>query len=129
MSGAILLIAHGSRRAEANRDLVLLAEMLARRATQQIIEIAYLELTEPTIPQGARRCVERGATTVRMLPFFLSPGAHVVEDLQEFRTQFAEGFPGVTFTVCPPLGLHPKIVDILLERLEEGIQEEGIQGH
>jgi sirohydrochlorin ferrochelatase len=119
MPQAILLIAHGSRRAEANRDLVLLAEMLRQRRPGEIVEIAYLELAEPTIPQGARKCIEQGATEVRMLPFFLSPGAHVVEDLQEFRRQFAAEFPTATFRVCPPLGLHPKIVDVLLDRLDE----------
>lgn len=119
MSSAILLIAHGSRRAAANADLVKLAEIVRTRRPQDIIEIAYLELAEPTIPQGAARCVERGATHVRMSPFFLSAGTHIAEDLAGFQTEFASQFSGVQFQLCPPLGLHSLLVEALLERMNE----------
>ncbi|MGC1274379.1 MAG: CbiX/SirB N-terminal domain-containing protein, partial [Planctomycetaceae bacterium] len=58
------------------------------------------------------------ATDVRMLPYFLSMGRHVVEHLEEYRQQFAARYPNVAFTLCPPLGLHPKVVEVVLERLE-----------
>ncbi len=115
---AALLIAHGSRRAEANADLVQLAERVRASETFAIVEIAYLELAEPDIPAGAARCVARGATEVRMLPYFLSMGRHVAEDLDGYRQDFASKHPNVEFTLCPPLGLHAKIVEVVMERLE-----------
>lgn len=117
MRSAILLIAHGSRRQAANDDLRELAEMLGERLPDEIIECAYLELAEPTIPQGMQSCLQRGATSVRMLPYFLSAGAHVSDDLERYRSEFAETFPDVEVQLCPPIGLHPKLVDVLLERL------------
>ncbi len=115
---AALLIAHGSRRAEANADLVQLAELVRASGRFEIVEIAYLELAEPDIPAGATRCVERGATEVRMLPYFLSMGRHVAEDLDGYRQDFTAKHANVKFTLCPPLGLHAKIVEVVLERLE-----------
>jgi sirohydrochlorin ferrochelatase len=120
---AILLIAHGSRRQAANADLVTVADQVRSRRPDAIVEIAYLELAEPTIPQGAGRCVSQGAEEVRMLPFFLSPGAHVVEDLEGYRRQFQREHPQVRFVLCPPLGLHPLLMDILMERVEEKLAE------
>ena len=79
----------------------------------------FLELAEPDIPTGAARCIERGATSVRMLPYFLSMGRHVAEHLDGYRTRFAATYPNVSFTLCPPLGVHPKIVEVVLERLDE----------
>lgn len=117
---AALLIAHGSRRPEANADLVALAELVRAAGRFDVVEIAYLELAEPDIPAGAARCVEAGATEVRMLPYFLSMGRHVAEDLDGYRRNFSTQFPGVAFTLCPPLGLHPKVVEVVLERLGEG---------
>lgn len=119
MPAAILLIAHGSRRAEANAELRQVADLLAARRPDDLIEIAYLELAEPDIPTAARRCVDRGATEVRLLPYFLSPGAHVREDLAGFRDAFAAEFPGVQFECSPPLGVHPLLIEVLLERLDE----------
>jgi sirohydrochlorin ferrochelatase len=115
---AALLIAHGSRRAEANADLVQLAELVRARGTFDLVEIAYLEVAEPDIPAGAKRCVERGATDVRMLPYFLSMGRHVAEDLDAYQQDFTARYPGVRFTLCAPLGLDPKVVEVVLERLD-----------
>lgn len=116
---AIILIAHGSRRAEANRELEVLAEQVRQRLPTERVEIAYLELAEPTIPQAVARCVEGGAQRVRMFPYFLSPGVHVSRDLEQYRLQFTREHPDVEFELCRPIGLHPKIVDIVIERLTE----------
>ena len=44
---ALLLIAHGSRRAEANADLVTLAEMVRARQPADVVEIASLSEGSP----------------------------------------------------------------------------------
>lgn len=117
---ALLLIAHGSRRSEANAELVRLAEFVRERRPQDVVEIAYLELAHPSIPEGADLCVAHPEVTeVRLVPFFLSPGRHVAEDLEEFRRQFAANHPHITFRVTPPLGLHPLVVEALLDRADE----------
>ncbi len=118
---AILLMAHGSRMASANDDLRCLADRLCERFPEAVIETAYLELAEPTIPQGAAACVRRGAVRVALLPYFLSAGTHVTEDLRRYQTAFAAEWPHVHFDLCPPLGLHPQMTDILCDRLSEGL--------
>jgi len=117
---AVLLIAHGSRRAEANEDLAHVARGLRERGAYDAVEIAYLELAEPTIPQGVRACVERGARRVLMLPYFLSSGTHVTDDLEKFRAEAAGEYPQATFVLCAPLGLHPLLLEVVLARLAEG---------
>jgi sirohydrochlorin ferrochelatase len=116
---AALLIAHGSRRQNANDDLVCLAQRVRDRGLYEFVEISYLELAEPTIPQGIRQCVELGAQRVLMLPFFLSAGEHVAGDLERFRREAAAEYPQVTFKLCAPLGTHPLVVEVVLARLAE----------
>ncbi|MFK7778947.1 MAG: CbiX/SirB N-terminal domain-containing protein [Gimesia sp.] len=116
---AVLLIAHGSRRAAANLDLVKLADMLRERKRFPVIEISYLELAEPTIPEGAARCVAAGANEVLMLPYFLSAGVHVQNDLEQFRDTFSATYPETSFRLCSHLGLHPLMLEIVLDRLKE----------
>ncbi len=116
---AVLLIAHGSRRPEANDDLNKLAELVSARREYEIVEVSYLELAKPTILEGGRACVQRGATRVLMLPYFLSAGVHVVTDLEESRQHLAQEFPMIEFKLCPHLGLHPLMADIVLSRLGE----------
>lgn len=116
---AVLLLAHGSRRQEANDDLCKLADMLKAENRYAIVEYAYLELAPPSIPEGAVKCVEQGAERVLMMPWFLSAGRHVAEDLEAFRQEFEQTYPDVEFKVCQPLGLHPAMIDIVLDRLKE----------
>lgn len=123
-STAVLLIAHGSRRQDANDDLARMAEIVRQRGPYRLVEIAYLEIAEPTIPQGAQTCVERGAGSVLLLPYFLSAGSHVVDDLERHRRELSAEFPDVSFRLCPPLGLHRLMADIVLDRLREGTDGE-----
>ncbi len=116
---AILLIAHGSRRAEANADLEHVAQGLRDRGETAVVVCSYLELAAPTIEEGGAACIELGATEVVMLPYFLSPGVHVREDLLTARVALAERFPGVAFHLAEPLGRHPLLLDVVEARIRE----------
>ncbi len=116
---ALLLIAHGSRRAEANADLEHVATQLRGDGSFGHVQCSYLELTEPTIAAGGRLCVQAGATEVVLLPYFLSPGVHVRDDLTAARTELMEEFPSVTFQLAEPLGRHPMLIDVVRERIRE----------
>src|SRR5690242_7346911 len=113
---ALLLIAHGSRRPEANAELHDVAAALRDRGRYPIVQVSFLELAEPGIETGGVLCVEAGATDVILLPYFLSPGKHVVEDLTAARDRLADRFPTVRFALAEPLGRHPLILDVLEQR-------------
>jgi sirohydrochlorin ferrochelatase len=113
---ALLLIAHGSRRPEANADLEFVATDMRRRGLFAFVQCSYLELAEPNIQTGGAKCVEAGAASVVMLPYFLSPGRHVTEDLAAARDRLAAEFPQATFKLAAPLAGHPLLLDALADR-------------
>jgi sirohydrochlorin ferrochelatase len=119
MNTALLLIAHGSRNAAANDDLEHVARALRRRGGFDPVVAAYLELAEPSIPQGGRQCVAAGARRVVLVPYFLSAGVHVREDLQRFRDELAAAHPSVEFVLAEPLGRHPLLLEVVLARIAE----------
>ena len=116
---ALLLIAHGSRHSEANDDLHDLVRRLRLAGRYAVVEAAFLELAEPTIEDGGRRCAEQGADRVILLPYFLSAGVHVRRDLQAHRDRLAHTFPAVAFALAEPLGRHPLLVDVVTQRAAE----------
>jgi sirohydrochlorin ferrochelatase len=122
---ALLLIAHGSRRPEANADLEFVAERVRERRQYPIVQTAFLELAEPGIDAGGALCVEGGATDVILLPYFLSPGKHVVEDLSAARDRLAALFPAVRFVLAEPLGRHPMLLEVIEDRAREAFGERG----
>lgn len=122
---ALLLIAHGSRRPEANADLDHLAGVLRARGEWRHVQPAYLELCEPGIVAGGDGCVAAGATRVVLVPYFLSAGVHVAEDLTAARDELAKRHPAVQFVLAEPLGRHPLLADVVAERARKAVQDVG----
>ena len=120
MANALLLIAHGSRQAEANADLYHVVDGLRQRG-HAVVEAAFLELAEPDIAEAGRRCVAQGAAVVVLVPYFLSAGVHVRRDLTEARAQLASRFPAVDFRLAEPLGRHPLLLEVVAERAREAL--------
>jgi sirohydrochlorin ferrochelatase len=119
MRTALQLIAHGSRRAEANTDLQYFAEEIRRRGLYPVVMASFLELADPSIEDGAAKCVAEGADRVVLLPFFLSAGVHVQRDLVDARARLSARFPHVDFRLADPIGRHPLLLQIVEARARE----------
>jgi len=126
MKTALLLMAHGSRNAEANADLEFVADRL-RGGDYDPVVASFLELAEPSIVEGGRRCCREGAQRVVMVPYFLSAGVHFLRDLQAVRDQLAAEFPGRAFLLAEPFGRHPALLQIVIERAGEAFASEPLQ--
>jgi sirohydrochlorin ferrochelatase len=116
---AILLVDHGSRRAAANEQLEAIADRLRQREPGRIVHVAHMEVVPPTIAEGVAACVADGARLVIVHPYLLAPGRHSQEDIPAQCGAAAAAFPGVEVRVSPPLGIHDKILDVVLERVAE----------
>jgi sirohydrochlorin ferrochelatase len=121
MKTAVLLIAHGSREAGANLDLEHVAAELTVRQCCDMAIASFLELAQPDIVEGARMCIAGGAQRIVMLPYFLSAGTHVRRDLANARERLSGMFPEVEFLLAEPLGRHPLLADVVVDRVREAV--------
>jgi sirohydrochlorin ferrochelatase len=112
----LLLIAHESRRQASNDEVRKLTKVLEQYAGDEfsIIECAFLELAEPSIPDGVSACVQKGAESVTVLPYFLSAGRHVVTDIPEELQKAQSQNPQLSIKTAPYLGSAQGINDILI---------------
>ncbi|MGQ0792508.1 MAG: CbiX/SirB N-terminal domain-containing protein [Deltaproteobacteria bacterium] len=119
---ALILIDHGSVVKEANDMLHGLAELIRRRAGSSfdIIRIAHMELAAPTVAEAFDACVAEGAGEIVAHPYFLAPGRHSTMDIPRMVAEAAAMHPSVKYSVTAPLGLHEKLVDVVLERAKTG---------
>ena len=113
---ALLLVAHGSRRAQSNDEVRELAQKLKHTCGEQypIIEAAFLELAEPLIPDGIRHCIDRGASTVTVLPYFLNSGRHVVEDIPGIVNDTKRELSNTEIKLAPHLGASDMMLELLV---------------
>lgn len=119
MKRAVLLVDHGSRRAEANQQLEALAVRLRARLPDQLVVTAHLEVLEPDLGAGLDACVDAGATHVVVHPYFLAPGRHTAEDIPRQVEEAAKRHPELQVRISEPLGLHDLLIDVVIERIEK----------
>ena len=113
----MLLVAHGSRRESSNQEIRRLTDCIRRQnVVFDRVDCAFLELAEPSIPDGIRAAIEAGAAEVVVVPYFLSAGRHVAEDIPNEIAVVAAEHPGVGIRQAPYLGISPGVVDLLLEQ-------------
>lgn len=116
---AIVLVDHGSRRPEANVHIDELATLLIEQRPGWLVRSAHLELSEPCVPEVIDACAREGAGRIFLHPFFLLPGRHTRDDLPRLAQEARERHPGVSVHVTETLGLDPKLVQIVLDRIDQ----------
>ncbi len=116
----LLLIAHGSRRQASNEEVRQLARRLAAQAGNRYggVRCAFLELAEPDIGQGVEQCIAEGATEVLVLPYFLSAGRHVAEDIPRELAPKRACHPQIPIRLLDYAGASGQMPDLLLDLAE-----------
>lgn len=114
---SLLLVAHGSRRAASNDAVIALAQQIndKQEHTFQMVKAAFLELAEPSIPDGIQQCIDTGATEVLVLPYFLAAGRHVSQDIPELVQQAQQKNPTTKIQMSAYLGASETMVDLVLD--------------
>jgi sirohydrochlorin ferrochelatase len=77
------------------------------------VEAGFLELAEPSIPEALDRCVRQGATDICIVPYFLSAGRHVHEDIPGEVDKARVMHANITMTTLPHIGASPQMKDLI----------------
>jgi len=87
-----------------------------------------MELASPTVDQAFEACVRAGAELVVAMPYMISAGRHAAEDIPALVEAAAARHPGIRHHVAGPLGVHPLLAEIVLERCQEAEGKPSIRG-
>ncbi len=118
----LIVIDHGSRREESNRQLLDVVRLLEAEGSFQIVEPAHMEIAQPDMQTAMDRCLDRGACYLVIHPWFLGPGRHWREHIPALAAQAASKHPGVSYVVSEPLGLHPGLIQAATDRIQSALQ-------
>jgi sirohydrochlorin ferrochelatase len=121
MTTAIILFAHGSRIEPANQSVRKVATELARSGGYPLVEAAFLELGMPDLASAVAAVIEKGATRVLVIPYFLTLGTHLERDLPCLVHGISLAHEGIAISVTPPLDGHPALLEALIDRAKTGL--------
>ena len=113
----ILIVSHGSPRAEANERFVALTGRIAARLGVENLLPAFFSIARPNIADRVAELADRGVRRIVLLPYFLYTGQHVTHDIPVLLDQCRGQFPAISFEVLPTLESDPALEDLVVERL------------
>jgi sirohydrochlorin ferrochelatase len=120
----LLLIAHGSRRESSNDEIRALAARLQNAAELfSSVSCAFLEIAEPSIPTALQTLITQGKQKILVLPYFLSAGRHVSEDIPLAVAQISEQHPQTEIKIAGYFGSNPQIAALLLAQATAELKE------
>ena len=118
---AVIILGHGSRVPQAAKDMQKIAALLKEKYDLEMVEICQMSRLGPHYPETLDRCVEKGATEVIVIPYFLNKGLHIHLDIPEMMKEGAEKYPQVKMIFGRRLGFDPKFADILYQRIQDSV--------
>ncbi len=112
---AVVLFGHGSRDPLWRKPIEAVADRMRADAPAVPVACAYLELTEPALPETVASLAAQGARTIRIVPMFLGVGRHAREDLPALVQDLRARHPAVAFDLQPSIGEHPAMLALMAE--------------
>lgn len=124
---ALIVAAHGSRRAESNDEVRRLCTEIAGRLRRRFstVQAAFLELAAPSISQAIDAALAAGATHVIVLPYFLASGRHVSDDIPAVVNEKRRQHPAVTIEIAEYVGANPGMAELILNSAERSGESAG----
>jgi sirohydrochlorin cobaltochelatase len=115
---ALLLVERGSSDPDANARVYQLGRMLWEGRGFGWVEPCFIGITRPSLEEGLARCLALGARRVLVLPYFLFTGV-LVRRISRIVAAVAASHPAIDFQVADHLGCHPRLLDLVVRRVEE----------
>ena len=101
---AIVLFAHGARDAQWAEPFRKMQNMVREKKPGVPVELAFLELMQPSLDQAVADLAARGIMNISVIPLFMAQGGHLKEDLPFKLTEIRRRYPTVSFRISPPIG-------------------------
>lgn len=115
---AVVLLGHGSRARGASQAMERVAAALRARRVERI-EVAHMELAEPSLESVLQRLRGEGVLEVVLVPYFLHDGIHLREDIPGILEGIRSRVPDLSIAMAPHLGFDDALVDVVERRLSQ----------
>lgn len=107
---AVILFAHGARDPAWANPFHALRDALLRAQPARRVEIAYLELMSPSLPDLVAELAGQGHVEIVVVPVFLGRGGHLRRDFPVLMEQAKSLSPRVSLRATPAVGELPAVI-------------------
>lgn len=110
---ALILFAHGARAESWAAPFERLRDLTQAREPDVRVQLAYLELMSPRLPDVAAALVADGIVDITVVPVFLGQGGHVLRDLPLMIDELRIAYPQAAIKVVEAAGENAAVLNAL----------------
>ena len=112
---AIVLFGHGARDARWREPFDRLAALWRAQQPDIQVELAFLELMQPSLAEAIASLVSSGASKIVVVPVFFGQGGHLRNDFPVLLSACQEKFPEMKLSATPAVGEDEAVLKAIIE--------------
>ena len=112
---AIILFGHGARDSRWREPFDRLASLWREQHGETPVELAFLEMMEPSLEGAVTSLVGGGATQITVVPVFFGQGGHLRNDFPVLLDACKEKFPQVSLSATPAVGENLAVLQAIVD--------------
>ena len=112
---AIVLFGHGARDIRWREPFDRLVALWKTQHSESAVELAFLEMMEPSLEQAIASLVATGATEVVVVPVFFGQGGHLRNDFPVLLSACQEKYPTIALSATPAVGEDLAVLQAIVD--------------
>lgn len=116
----LIVMAHGSRKKEANDEFEELVETITQGdLSHAAITHCFLELSQPSLQDVVEEYIAKGYQQFELYPLFFNQGNHVKRDIPNQIERITQQFPNINIHQLHYFGMNPNISSTVIEHIHQ----------
>lgn len=120
----VLIVGRGSSDPHVLRDMQRITSLVENAYPFEKVDFCFLAAAKPSFQEGLQQILSSHPNQLFVVPYLLFTG-RLMQELECTITQLHRK----NVVLCPFLGYHPKLVEVLKQRTEEAIRGEVLVSH
>ena len=112
---AIILFGHGARDIRWREPFDRLATLWQAQHSGTPVELAFLEMMQPSLEEAVTALVAKGAADITVVPVFFGQGGHLRNDFPVLLDACKAKFPAVTLRATPAVGEDLTVLQAIVD--------------
>jgi sirohydrochlorin cobaltochelatase len=101
---AIILFGHGARDSRWREPFDRLTALWRSQYSETPVELAFLEMMQPSLEEACSALLAKGATQVTVVPVFFGQGGHLRNDFPVLLNSCRQKFPQIELSATQAVG-------------------------
>ena len=112
---AIILFGHGARDSRWREPFDRLATLWREQYPDTPVELAFLEMMQPSLEDAVATLAGAGATQITVVPVFFGQGGHLRNDFPVLLEECRGKFPKIQLSATPAVGEDLAVLQAIVD--------------